>query len=112
MFEPMFLVYMLILYLGIVMAKKNKTTVISLVLSFVVLNMMNMDLIRDNYSTQFVFIFIYELVNIFVSFVVLNLLYNFSKMKSGGLLTITELLISLGLVYLYAYTSNVMLSFF
>ncbi len=112
MFEPINLLYVLLMYIGVVIAKKNRNTMLSLVLSFVILNIMNLDLIRDNYSTQFVFIFIYELVNIFISFVVLNLVYNFSKMRRDGLVTIVELLVSFGLVYLYVYSSNWMLSFF
>lgn len=110
MFEPIYILYALIILVGIVYARNKKNVLISLVASFIALNLLNLDFIQANYSMQFVSIFIYELVNVFLSFIILTLTFNFSKMATDGVTTIVELLVSIGLVYLYIFTAGFLLS--
>ena len=110
--EPNNLLYILIIYLGIVMAKRNKNTIISLIIAFLTVNLMNLDLIRDNYAMQFMFIVIYEIANVIISFIALNLVYNYAEMRPTGITTLVEILVSIWLVFIYAYTSAWMLTMF
>lgn len=110
MFKPIFLLYALLICISITSAKKNRKLLISVVASFIVLNLMNMDFIAANYATKFISIFIYEIVNVFISYVLLLITYNLSKLEKDALSFIVEVLVSIGLVLIYAYFAALILN--
>ena len=110
LFQPIYLVYILVLYVFIVSARNNKNIIRSLIGGFIVMNVMNLDVIKDKFVTGFLSIIIFELVNLFISFIVLQLTYNFSNMNRNAILFVIELIISAVLVYIYYLTSVFFLS--
>lgn len=110
MFNPINIVYVLILFAAIVNGRNSKSIIRGLIGVFIVMNVMHLDLLRDTYATKFVGILVYELVNLMVSFIALQLSYNFSNMSKSKIIIAVELLISCGLVYLFYFTAGLLIA--
>ncbi len=110
MFKPVYILYAIMLYIAIVSAKKNKKLTISLVASIFALNLVNLEFITTNFATKFLPIFIAEVVSIFISYIALLLTYNFSKMEMDKLSFIVEVLVSIGLILMYAYVGSILVN--
>ncbi len=88
--------YMVILYLSIVFARRNCSTAISLLGAFIVATLTKLGSIG---AMQLLPTVIYEAVMLVISYVVLHLVYNFTKMSRLGF--IVEIIASIALVYIY-----------
>ena len=105
MFKPVYILYMLLMYIMINNAFANKNIMRSFLTSILLLNLVNLEIIRDVYSAKFVSVFVMEAVVIFISYVVLLLTYNMSKSEMK-LAPLFEILVSVGLILLYAYAGS------
>ena len=89
-------IYMVILYFAIVFARSKREIKISLFGAFVVATLTELGPIG---TLNFLPTVIYEVVMFAISFVVMGLTYNFTKMSKLGY--ILEVLVAIGLVYIY-----------
>ena len=88
--------YMVILYLSIVFARRNCSKSISILGAFIVATLTKLASIGAMLLLPTV---IYEAVMLVISYVVLQLVYNFTKMSRLGF--IVEIIASIALVYIY-----------
>ncbi len=89
-------IYMVIMYFAIAFARKKVEIKISLFGAFVIATLTNLGNIG---TLNFLPTVIYEVVMFMLSFIVLGLTYNFTKMSKLGYLV--EILVAIGLVYAY-----------
>lgn len=101
------ILYMLILWAFVVMARRSMKFSTSYVMSIIVANLVELDTIK--YFDSMLFIGVYEIVIASFSYIILKLTYNMSKMNFTLLLYIVELLVSVGLVMAYYYLGNMIL---
>lgn len=89
-------IYIVILYFAIVFARAKREIKISLFGAFVIATLTELGPIG---TLNFLPTVIYEVVMFAVSFLVLGLTYNFTKMSKLGY--VVEILVAIGLVYAY-----------
>lgn len=99
--DGFFIIYALLIYGFIVFSRKNRDTYKALLLVILLGNIINLDYITINFSTQFIQIFLLEIIIVGLSFIVIKFLEAFSNLQAKFMLFILELLGSFGLCYIF-----------
>lgn len=106
----LFLLYAVIIYGFIVLSRQSKDISKSLLVIFIIANIISLDYISINFSTHFIEIGIFEVVVAFVSLVLLEILSGLASMNNKIMLFIMELVGSAGLCYFFFIANNYLIS--
>lgn len=106
----MYIIYSLIIYAFFVLGRQYRDVYRSTIVAFIIGNVINLEFVLINFSTQFVAILIFELVNLFLSYILSKLIEAIANMGNKVVLFIFEIGISFGLCYLFYFANSLLLT--